>query len=318
MAGYVRQSASNIITGATITAAIFNAEFNQLQAAFDGTTGHTHTGGTGDGPRLALSTSVTGVLPLANGGTNATTASAARTNLGLGTLATQNSNAATITGTSTFVGTSVSSDTLAATTTLTAGTSITSPSIFTSNVQSSGTDGITFKTANGTTAFSFGGGNSTTLVLSGMLQLDGINYSGATGVDTTLVSGTAGDNRDIAIWNSDGDIVTSGKDILRQKFIEFYALGIVPTQTITIIAEKNWRLYGIDAICGDGNGEVTIAIGGVDVTGLIDVAVTTTRGYTTATAAPVAWNKDTKLTITTANGTNWEDLFVLLDLEEVV
>lgn len=40
MAGYTRQSAASIISGADITAAIFNAEFNQLQAAFNGTTGH--------------------------------------------------------------------------------------------------------------------------------------------------------------------------------------------------------------------------------------------------------------------------------------
>jgi hypothetical protein len=39
-----------------------------------------------------------GVLPLANGGTGGTTAGAARTNLGLGTLATQNANAAAISG----------------------------------------------------------------------------------------------------------------------------------------------------------------------------------------------------------------------------
>ena len=41
---------------------------------------------------------ITGVLPIANGGTNATTASDARTNLGLGTIATQNANAVAITG----------------------------------------------------------------------------------------------------------------------------------------------------------------------------------------------------------------------------
>lgn len=43
-------------------------------------------------------TSVSGTVAIANGGTNATTASAARSNLGLGTLATQNSNSVAITG----------------------------------------------------------------------------------------------------------------------------------------------------------------------------------------------------------------------------
>ena len=71
MAGYTRQSAATIIAGANVTAAIFNAEFNQLQAAFNGTTGHGHTGGTGDGPKLVLTAaaSISGILPLANGGT---------------------------------------------------------------------------------------------------------------------------------------------------------------------------------------------------------------------------------------------------------
>lgn len=71
MAGYTRQSAATIIAGANVTAAIFNAEFNQLQAAFNGTTGHGHSGGTGDGPKLILTAaaSVSGILPLANGGT---------------------------------------------------------------------------------------------------------------------------------------------------------------------------------------------------------------------------------------------------------
>lgn len=47
---------------------------------------------------IDLTSKVTGVLPLANGGTNATSASAARTSLGLGTIATQASNSVAITG----------------------------------------------------------------------------------------------------------------------------------------------------------------------------------------------------------------------------
>jgi hypothetical protein len=42
--------------------------------------------------------SITGTLPVANGGTNAANASDARTNLGLGTIATQNANNVSITG----------------------------------------------------------------------------------------------------------------------------------------------------------------------------------------------------------------------------
>jgi len=69
MAGYTRQSTGSIVNGTAITAAPLNAEFNQLLAAFHATSGHTHTGGTGNGTKIPLATSVSGFLPAANGGT---------------------------------------------------------------------------------------------------------------------------------------------------------------------------------------------------------------------------------------------------------
>ena len=45
MAGYTRQSIADIINEILLHPP-FNAEFNQLQSAFDGNTGHQHTGGT--------------------------------------------------------------------------------------------------------------------------------------------------------------------------------------------------------------------------------------------------------------------------------
>jgi hypothetical protein len=69
MAGYIRQSVADIINGAEITAPPLNAEFNQLVAAFNASSGHTHTGATGDAPKISLTTSVSGILPAANGGT---------------------------------------------------------------------------------------------------------------------------------------------------------------------------------------------------------------------------------------------------------
>lgn len=50
--GYVRQSSAGIVTGATILASLFNAEYNQLQTAFSGSLGHDHSGGAGLGPVL--------------------------------------------------------------------------------------------------------------------------------------------------------------------------------------------------------------------------------------------------------------------------
>lgn len=49
---------------------------NLLTGLFDGTTGHMHTGSTGDGPLIPLGTSVTGTLKIPNGGTNSTTSTA--------------------------------------------------------------------------------------------------------------------------------------------------------------------------------------------------------------------------------------------------
>ena len=68
MAGYTRQSSASIVNGSAITAPPLNAEFNQLLAAFHASTGHGHTGGTGDAPKIPLATSVSGFLPIANGG----------------------------------------------------------------------------------------------------------------------------------------------------------------------------------------------------------------------------------------------------------
>ena len=68
MAGYTRQSTGQIINGSPITAPPLNSEFNQVAAAFNATTGHGHTGGAGDSPKINLATSVVGILPTANGG----------------------------------------------------------------------------------------------------------------------------------------------------------------------------------------------------------------------------------------------------------
>ena len=69
MAGYTRQSIASIINGADITAPPLNAEFNQLLAAFNASSGHSHDGTTGNSPKINLTTSVSGILPAANGGT---------------------------------------------------------------------------------------------------------------------------------------------------------------------------------------------------------------------------------------------------------
>jgi hypothetical protein len=80
MTGYTRQSAANIVNGAIVQAVDINNEYNQLQSAFNGSSGHVHDGNVGNGPKIILTTSITGILPVANGGvagihnTSATTA----------------------------------------------------------------------------------------------------------------------------------------------------------------------------------------------------------------------------------------------------
>ena len=49
MAGYTRQAAANIVTGSVIDADDFNDEYNQIQSAFNASTGHTHDGTAAEG-----------------------------------------------------------------------------------------------------------------------------------------------------------------------------------------------------------------------------------------------------------------------------
>jgi len=65
---YTRQSAADIVAGLEIQAGPLNAEFNQLQSAFDASAGHSHDGSTGEGPKISLTTSIQGILPIVNGG----------------------------------------------------------------------------------------------------------------------------------------------------------------------------------------------------------------------------------------------------------
>lgn len=55
--------------------------YGKFNDSHHATTGHTHSGATGDGTKIPLTTGITGTLPIANGGTAGITASAARTNL---------------------------------------------------------------------------------------------------------------------------------------------------------------------------------------------------------------------------------------------
>lgn len=141
MTGYTRQRLADIQNGSVVDSDDLNVEFDQVEGAFNSSTGHKHDGSAGEGAPITklgpvqdvtvsttalapkttatvdLGTSalkfkniyfsgnltggaITGItdLAVADGGTGSSTASGARTNLGLGTIATQASSAVTITG----------------------------------------------------------------------------------------------------------------------------------------------------------------------------------------------------------------------------
>ena len=52
MAGYTRQASANITTGSVIDADDFNDEYNQIQSAFNASTGHTHDGTAAEGAAI--------------------------------------------------------------------------------------------------------------------------------------------------------------------------------------------------------------------------------------------------------------------------
>ena len=52
MAGYTRQSTAQIVSGEVISAAPLNAELNQVLAAFNESTGHSHDGTSAEGPPI--------------------------------------------------------------------------------------------------------------------------------------------------------------------------------------------------------------------------------------------------------------------------
>src|SRR3990167_9397118 len=85
MTGYgARQS--TYTTGDIITAPHSNLEFDAILTAF-GTGGHVHDGTAGNGPKITLTTAVTGTLPVANGGTGAATFTDGGVLIGKGTAA---------------------------------------------------------------------------------------------------------------------------------------------------------------------------------------------------------------------------------------
>jgi len=160
------------VTGAaTFTVAPTVSAFGTAGVVKNNTSGVLSTG------QVSLATEVTGTLPLANGGTGSDNASGARTNLGLGTIATQNANSVTITG-GTIDGTVIGGTTAAAGSFTTLGAS--------GNATVGGTLGVT-----GATTL------SSTLNVTGATTLAGLTagastLNSATVTNNATVGGTLG------------------------------------------------------------------------------------------------------------------------------
>lgn len=202
MSGYSRQSAGEFTTGATINASDFENEFAALATAF-GNSGHDHSGSGGNGAQIPLTTSVTGVLPLANGGTGANLSDP-----GADRIVFWDDSASSTAFLEPDANFSISGTTLSL-----------SEDLTTTDLIASGSAGIVIKNSGGSAVITAGGGAGTGVSFAGGVTIagqltasanfvfDGTTHTGTTGADVKLVSGTAGTSGNVAMWNADGDVV---------------------------------------------------------------------------------------------------------------
>jgi len=184
MAGYTRQAAANITTGSVIDADDFNDEYNQIQSAFNASTGHTHDGTAAEGapitkvgPSQDLVITAAVVRPKTNN------------TLDLGTTSLNFKDA--------FFDGTVRTDILTVdeTSTLTGNVSMGGTLAVTSNATVGGTLGVTGATtlANTSVGGSLSGTGGGTLAISSNATVGGtLGVTGNTTLDNATVGGTLG------------------------------------------------------------------------------------------------------------------------------
>lgn len=107
--------------------------------------------------------------------------------------------------------------------------------------------------------------------------------------------------------------VPATTDVKDQAFV-YNLVGTVEPGTYNIISPKvpfSMTLNGVDAVCTSGSGTFDIEIDAVNVTGVTNVAVSSTEASYTATAANVA-AVDTRITLVVLTATSLEDLSIVL------
>lgn len=241
-AGYTRQSAAEITASLPIKSSSVNAEYNQIQSAFDNTTGHDHSGSTtGVGAKIILTSAVTGVLPLANGGTNVagtTGTGVVNSLLANGSARLAALNGVDVTGSVTISTTLTVTGTITASGALTVGTTlgVTGAATLSSTLGVTGTSTLGVVNSGNhavTGTFSV----SSTSTLTGNTTVGGT--LGVTGILTPTggIKGTTTNNDATALNVGEYLSATSGTVVL--------ASGTAATPTSLSLTAGDWNVWGL-------------------------------------------------------------------------
>lgn len=213
---------------------------------------------------------------VANGSTFvAESGSTARTSLGLGSMATQNSSGVTISGGSIsgITDLAIADGGTGASTAATARTNL---------GLAIGSDVQAYSSALATIATN--SGVDTASLIDNAVTLAKIADAALSGADATLITGTAGADGTLAGWNADGDLVASGFSVLDQDDMSSDSATAIPTQQSVkaYVDSQGWTFLAAqstlsgtskDFTVPDTAQEIVVGFAGTGLTGTGDVLV---------------------------------------------